>query len=68
MSSQENLAAAHKNSSRPWPEIAMELIQEKDQPNVLRLREEFNRAVEEQGFFEETGSLFRLLSNVKIDR
>ena len=40
----------------------MELIQQKDQTNVLRLREEFNQAVEEQGFFEKTGSLFRLLS------
>jgi len=62
MSSQENPPPAPKNSSRPWPEIAMELIQQKDQTNVLRLREEFNQAVEEQGFFEKTGSLFRLLS------
>jgi len=68
MSSQENLAAAHKNSSRPWPEIAMELIQEKDQTKVLRLNEELNQAIKEQGFLEKTRSLTRILSNVKIYR
>ena len=67
MSSQENLAAAHKKSSRPWPEIAMELIQEKNDTKVLRLHEELNQAIDEQGFVEKTRSLNRILSNMTAE-